>query len=363
MNDVAVKIELKKDMYDEAREAKLTFSQYLEDLDPTSEGSKLDAFQRQLRAGKVFTKSVPEKGIWASTVEAFYRTEHNQILFPEFVARQVREAIVEDVMLPYLIGMTTPINTDTYRTFYVDDQPDKQKKKRVTEAAELPRVSIKGREQMVKIYKYGRAIEASYEVLRRMQIDMLALHIGRIAMQTAKEKVSDILTVVQAGDGNNNAAATVEQRNLDAGATTAKVLTPRGFLRFLMEFQEFPCDTLIGGKDAVVQLLMANIPNMSVAEAVNLLTPRTNLTLSLNSPQMPAGNLRVFWHDDVDDNKLVGINRAMCIEQVQEVGSDIYEASKFITRQTEVLTISETLGYSKMFKEAAKILDFATAAS
>ena len=190
------KIILNRTMYDQARSAKQTISQFLEQKYPTPEGEKLDAFQRALKQEGIFTRSIYDKGISASELEAFYRTEESRFLFPEYIARTVREAIVQDTMLPWLVGVYTTIDSDTYRTFYVDDQPEKQKKKRVTEAAELPRVKITGREQVVKIYKFGRAIEASYEVLRRMKIDMLALHLRRIAMQVAKDKVEEILNVI-----------------------------------------------------------------------------------------------------------------------------------------------------------------------
>ena len=44
--------------------------------------------------------------------------------------------------------------------------------KRITEAAELPTAKLKLGESAINIYKYGRAIEASYEALRRMTLDV-----------------------------------------------------------------------------------------------------------------------------------------------------------------------------------------------
>ena len=142
-------------------------------------------------------------------------------------------------MLPALIGQYTTINSNSYKTFYVDDQPTKQSKKRITEAAELPKCKLASRTQEVKIYKYGRAIEASYETIRRMQIDMLALHVRRIGMQAAKDKVEEIVTVIKDGDGNSNAAPILKLHDDLDSAATAGTLTAKGFLAFLMEFEEF----------------------------------------------------------------------------------------------------------------------------
>lgn len=349
-------IQLNRDMYLAAAAERLTFSQYLEKLDPTPEGEKLDAFERQLKEQGIITKSLYEKGIYADPVDAFYRTSESQVLFPEYIARQVREAIVQDTVLPYLIGQNTIIQGDTYRTFYVEDQPEAARKKRVTEASELPRAKIVGKEQTVKIYKFGRAIEASYEVIRRMQIDMLALHVRRIAIQAAKDKVEEIISVIKDGDGNNNAAPVLKLTDLDSDAT-AGTLTAKGFLAFLMEFEPFPCNTLIAAKDAFLQIVLTNIPNLSTADLLRLLAQGASTGISLSAPQLPSGQFRLFWNSAVDSMRVHGINNQYAIEQVTEAGSDIQESDRFITRQTQVLTISENTGYSKMFVEATKTLN------
>ena len=350
------KIVLSRTMYDQARAAKQSVSQFLENKYPTPEGQKLDAFQRALKQEGIFTKSIYDRGISASEMQAFYRTEESRFLFPEWIARTVREAIVQDTMLPWLVGVNTTIDTDTYRTFYVEDQPTKQKLKRVSEAAELPRVKIVGREQVVKIYKFGRAIEASYEVLRRMKIDMIALHLRRIAMQVAKDKVEEILAVIVDGDGNNNAAPVITRANMDSDAA-AGALTAKGFLKFLMQYEEFPCNTLIADQDTFVKIVMAEIPNLTTADLLKILAQGTAVGISLNAPQMPSGSVRLFWHKGVTANRIIGINNQFAIEQVTEAGSDIYEAGKFIERQTEILTISETNGYAKIFNEATKVFN------
>lgn len=349
------KIVLDSRIYDKAKADKTNLSTYLEKLYPTPEGSELDAFERAMKQSGIITKSDLTKGIHADELDVFYRTEDNAILFPEFVARTVREAISKDTMLPYLIGANTLIDTDTYRTFYVDDQPKKAKKVRVTEAADLPVAKIRGREQVVKLYKFGRAIDMSYEALRRMKIDMITRHIERIAIQTAKDKVDEIITVIKDGDGNNNAAPVIKASDLEADATG---ITPTVLLKFLMEFDPFPCNTLIATKDAFIKLVLAEIPGLNTAQLLRLLTTGVTNGVTFDAPQMPDGTIRLFWHDGVlTGEKIAAINSKYAIEQVTEIGSDIREADRFIKNQTKILTISENTGYAKMFNEATKILD------
>jgi len=350
------KIDLNHKMYHEASAKRETLSRYLERLDPTPEGSRLDAFERQLKARGIFTKTIFEKGITASVFEdAFYRTEDNDVLFPEFIARSVREAIVQDTVLPYLIGQYTTINSNSYKTFYVDDQPTKQRKKRVTEASELPKCKLTSRTQEVSIYKFGRAIEASYEVIRRMQIDMIALHVKRIGIEAAKDKVEEVITVIKDGDGNSNAAEILKLTDLDSAAV-AGTLTAEGFLRFLMKFKPFPVDTLIASEDAFVQIVLANFPNLSTTDLLAMLA-NGSTTIDVSAPQLPSKTVTLLWDDSITGLTVHGISRPYAIEQVTEAGSDIQEAARFITNQTQVLTISENSGFSKVFKEATKTLN------
>ena len=348
-------IQLAWNVYDKIIEQKSSLTAYLnEQLAKDPEHPNLDGFEQMLRHYGIQTRSILG-GKQADQVHAFFRTSVNEVLFPEFVSRQVREATLNDTMLPYLIGKRTTIDSDNYKTFYVDDQPTQQHKVRVGEAAELPTSKIVGRTQNVQLYKYGRAIDYSYEFAKLMQIDMLALFIKRIGMQTAKDKVYDILDVIENGDGNSNAAETYNLSTLDTAATPGTI-TAKGFLKFLMEFEVFPCDTLIADKDTYVNLVLTNTTGVGVAQLLWLLSQGKAGGFTITSPQMPDKSLKLFWHEDVTAYDLVGINSQYAIEEVTLAGSDISESQKFIKRQVETLTVSEINGYAKMMNEATGIL-------
>ncbi len=347
-------VKLAMDVYNKIIEQKTTLTAYLDEILEADPNTKLDAFERMLKQCGIQTKSILG-GRQADTVQAFFRTSGSEVLFPEFISRQVREAITQDTVLPYLIGRRTTIDSDSYKTFYVDDQPAKQHKVRIGEAAELPTSKIIGRTQNVQLYKYGRAIDYSYEFVKLMQIDMLALFIRRVAMQTAKDKVYDVLDVIENGDGNNNAATTYNLTALDSGAT-AGMLTAKGFLKFLMQFEVFPCDTLIADKDTYIDLVLTNTTGVTIAHLIWILAQGNAGGFSIASPQMPNKNLRLFWHDDVTPKDLIGINSQYAVEEVTLAGSDLSESQRFIKRQVETLTVSEINGYAKMFNEATGIL-------
>ena len=83
-------IKLEKGMYQEAGRS---FTQVLERLDPSEQykgtGMEgLDAFQRQLKRF-----DIKVRGAASDPVEKFFRTADSAVLFPEYIARSVRQGM------------------------------------------------------------------------------------------------------------------------------------------------------------------------------------------------------------------------------------------------------------------------------
>ena len=86
-------LRLEKGMY---RQTGKTFTQVLESLDPSENyrGTALegtDAFQRQLKRF-----GIRAKGAGSSPVEKFFATMDSAVLFPEYIARTVRQGMEEN---------------------------------------------------------------------------------------------------------------------------------------------------------------------------------------------------------------------------------------------------------------------------
>ena len=97
-------IRLEKGMYQEAGRS---FTQVLEGLDPSEQykGTRLeglDAFQRQLKRF-----DIKVKGAGSDPVEKFFRTADSAVLFPEYIARSVRQGMEEANLLPAITAATT----------------------------------------------------------------------------------------------------------------------------------------------------------------------------------------------------------------------------------------------------------------
>jgi hypothetical protein len=357
------KIVLSADMYKQAAKEEITFSQLLEKLDPTPEDSKLTAFERQLKEHNIVTKSIPEKGISASKVEAFYRTEDSKILFPEFIGTTMRESLIATSILQYLVGLTTTIDGNTYKTIYLEDTTANKKavqRKRVTEASELPKSKLITADHAINIWKYGNQIEASYEVIRRTKIDKITVHVRRIGQQAAHDEVLDILDIVKDGDGNSNAATVYKNTELDTAASSG-TLSQNAFISFLLEFFPNKCNTMVANKAGFLQIMSLLYPAATASQLAALLIGGMALPARVKLPQDLFAEFTVLYEPQVETINahpaIYGLDQANAIEKVVEAGSDIMEADQFIKNQTKVLTISENAGFCKIDKKASAILE------
>ena len=132
-------LRLEKGMY---RQAGKTFTQVLESLDPSENyrGTALegtDAFQRQLKRF-----GIRAKGAGSSPVEKFFRTTDSAVLFPEYIARTVRQGMEEHDILPAITATTTVIDSLDYRSVYSEATDDDKELKYVMEGAAIPETQI-----------------------------------------------------------------------------------------------------------------------------------------------------------------------------------------------------------------------------
>lgn len=382
-------------MYRAAYEKGMSLSAFLELYEDPSEGYNdgTDAFQRLLRAAEVRVEDVPSWGLPASTYEDFNKTDQARALIPEWVSRVYREVqtgrkystrdiyqssdgipgswerpyaeaanarwdseLAPAIPVSELIALTTTIDADSYRAYYLQNDTENQSMTRISEGAEVPRVKLVGGEHTIDLYKFGRALEASYEVLRRQRVNKIALHLRRIAVQAEVDKVATIIDVMINGDGNNNAAVSYDLTTLD-GDATAGTITLKGWLAFKMQFANpYVMTGALAREAEALQLLTlstgdANIPLVTIQGASGF-----GSFSQINSGL--AGIVRLGWTDDVPSGQyIVAFDRRVAVERVVEMGANITEIERFTTKQTQTLTMTEVEGYAIIDENAVRVLN------
>ena len=136
----AADLKLGKEMYAIAFKHGMTFSQLLERVNPSTPDDNLDAFERQCKRFGIVLKDIPEKGIWASEGELFFQSNQpaSRILFPEFLNRIARVALLEDYDINWVIANIRPIQSGAFRSLYVTSTAAQRRKARVGEGGDFP---------------------------------------------------------------------------------------------------------------------------------------------------------------------------------------------------------------------------------
>jgi hypothetical protein len=231
---------------------------------------------------------------------------------------------------------------------------------RIGETAEIPRAKLTIGKSAIKLYKYGRGLEASYEELRRMRIDRLAFHIQRMAIQAEIDKVEAVIDVLINGDGNSNQATSTNISTLDSAATGG-AMTVLGWIAWKVKRNQgaYRLTTVLVREATAVKILSLSMGNANYPYAM------VNNTLGVGGFR-PMGNYNRTGDDvefgvteQVGATQILGLDARQAIERVYEIGGTVNEVARFVSRQTELMTFTEVEGYAKIDIGAAWILNLA----
>ena len=329
-------LKLDKGMYQEAGS---TFTQVLERQDPSEQykGTSLeglDAFQRQLKRF-----DIKVKGAGSDVVEKFFRTADSAVLFPEYIARSVRQGLEEGDILPHITAAVTRFDGMDYRSIASEAGGEEKELRTVEEGASIPATTIKVQANLVRLHKRGRMLVASYEAVRYQKLDLFSVTLRQIGAHIARMHLADAVDVLMNGDGNDNAAEADE-------VETSGTLTYDDLVDFWAKFDPYEMNALLVSGDVMVKLLkLAEFQNPLTGlnfQGTGKLTTPLGASL-LRTSVLPAGTA-------------IGLDKRFALEMVQ--GSDVMvEYDKLIDRQLERAAITTVSGFAKIFQDASRVLE------
>lgn len=334
-------LKLEKGMY---RQQGKSFTQVLESLDPSENyrGTALentDAFQRQLKRF-----GIRAKGIGSSPVEKFFSTMDSAVLFPEYIARTVRQGMDEGDILPSVVASTTIIDAMDYRSIYsVPEDADKTMEE-VKEGAAIPATEIKVKDHLVSLKKRGRMLVASYEAIRFQKLDLFGVMLRQIGAYMQKQLMGDAVKVLKEGDGNSNAAKAF-QVGTSPISGTAGTLGYDQLVEFWGQFDPYTMNTLLCSTSTMTNLL--KIPELQ--------NPLTGLNFQGTGKLSTPLGAQLHRTSAVADGTIIGLDNRYALEQVR-AGDVLVEYDKLIDQQLERATISTISGFAKICDGAACVL-------
>ena len=331
-------IKLEKGMYHEGGRS---FTQVLEKLDPSEQykGTALegmDAFQRQLKRF-----GIRAKGAGSSPVEKFFATSDSAVLFPEYIARTVRQGMEENDILPAIVATTTVIDAMDYRSIYsVPEDADKDLKD-VAEGADIPTTEVKTKEHLVSLSKRGRMLVASYEAIRFQKLDLFSVMLRQIGAYIQKQQLSDAVKVLMQGDGNNNAAKSYTVGTSPISGTKG-TLKYEQLVEFWGQFDPYTMNTILCSTATMTSLL-------KIAELQN---PLTGLNFQGTGKLTTPLGAQLHRTSTVENGLIIGLDNRYALELVR-AGDVLVEYDKLIDRQMERAAISTIAGFAKICDGAA----------
>ncbi len=337
-------VRLEKGMYQEAGHS---FTDVLEKSDPSEQYrgtpmEKLDAYQRQLKRF-----DIKIKGAGSDVVSKFFASWESAVLFPEYVARAVRQGMEETNIIPLITAAETRFDGMDYRSITSNPTEDEKELKVVREGAEIPKTEVNAQSNLVKLHKRGRMLVASYEAIRYQRLDLFSVTLKQIGAYINRMHLSDAVSVIQKGDGNGNAAQ-VFQVGAGPISGTAKALSYGALVDFWSQFDPYTMNTMLVGSGMMSAILkleeMQNAPSGLDFQGTGKMVTPMGATL-LRSSAVPG-------------DTIIGLDKSYALELIR--GSDVMvEYDKLIDRQLERAAITSISGFAKIFPGASKVLTLA----
>ena len=335
-------LKLEKGMY---RQEGMSFTQVLESLDPSENyrGTALegtDAFQRQLKRF-----GIRAKGAGSSPVEKFFRTMDSAVLFPEYIARTVRQGMEENDILPAIVATTTVIDSMDYRSIYSNPSDEDKALQEVEEGAAIPETEVKTKEHLVKLTKRGRMLVASYEALRFQKLDLFSVMLRQIGAHIQKQQLADAVKVILEGDGNDNAAVQYTVGTSPVSGTKG-TLGYDQLVEFWGQFDPYTMNTILCSTGTMTGLL--KIPELQ--------NPLTGLNFQGTGKLTTPLGAQLHRTSTVADGVIIGLDNRYALELVR-AGDVMVEYDKLIDRQLERAAITSISGFGKICDGAACVLN------
>ncbi|MGN0478861.1 MAG: phage major capsid protein [Hominenteromicrobium sp.] len=315
-----------------------SFTQVLEELDGSQNYTGtplagLDAYQRQLKRF-----GIRVSGPSCDTVEKFFTSSQSAALFPEYVARAVRQGMEMANHLPDMVATVTKIDTLDYRTIQAETAESEKIADPVAEGSAIPQTVVKTGSALVTLKKRGRMIVSSYEALRHHRLDLFTVILRQIGVYIARRQMKDAVDVLLNGDGSNGGITVTA---LSAAPTYSDLVTLWGKLA------DYHFNTILAGTTALQDLLKISEfkdaqAGLNISGAGKLITP-LGATL-IHVPSMDA-------------KKLIALDRNCALEMVQ-AGDVLTDYDKLIDRQMERAAITAVAGFAQIYGDAAQGLSY-----
>ncbi len=249
-------------------------------------------------------------------------------------------------LVPSLTAAEVRINSHIAEKITLADSATTRTLKWVGEGADLPKTQIKRTEGTITLYKYGRLLEASYESVRLMRLDILGLQLQRIGRQIGIDQTDDLIETLIAGDGTAGSAIT------DTDDLVSGTLDYNELVRL---FTAFP----VGYE---MRHAVTNAANLrTILNMAEFKDPMAGFSFQ-RTGQLP-GPMGATWHRwDSTGSPSFSIYRILAVDDRSAIalfreGDLLEESDMLIDKQLHRRSLSEWVGMMKLDNASSQCLD------
>ena len=264
-------------------------------------------------------------------------------IVPEIIRTAVYLGIKEAPFYPNIIASDQPINGLSAIMPFVN--PSDAAPARVNEAETIPLGDVSFGQKSVKLFKVGKGFKITDEVKNYVSLDVMGIFVRDFGVQLGyalDTLAMDVLINGNQSDGSESAPV--------IGVTdTAEGIQYRDLLRVWIRASRLGRNyrTMIGGEDEALNIL--DLPEFKNRQSG---TPMATLNL-----KTPVPNSADFYiHPGVPDNEVLLVDpKAALIKLTSR--QLMLESERIVSNQTEAIYATVTTGFSKMYQDAAILVD------
>ena len=277
------------------------------------------------------------------TVDRFFQSDPSaKWLFPDIVREAVVAGLRSKPVYPELIIRDEHVDGTAYDVPYVQENADEEELRSVAEGAAIPESEITYGDRVVRLDKKGRGVIASYEVVRRMSVDMLRVHLRRIGERLGRNLDARLASVLVSGDSSGSGTAAVTLNTATAGTWTYADIVA-GFMKLTLDHYFTPthmlansglCQTILGlteFKDAAL---------FDFAKTGNLPTPL---------------GVRLVPMSDQPDDKLTILDAGYAAQKLTEQDL-LVESDKLINQQWDRTYLTVVTDFAVIYEKARVVV-------
>lgn len=317
-----------RDLYDTLQSLGLTYGQYFRALSTNVQDYCAQEFG--VDVGRI-------------TVDRFFQSDPNaKWLFPDIVREAVVAGMKSKPLYPELIIRDEHIDGTAYDVPYVTEDANEEELRRVAEGAAIPESEITYGDRVVRLDKKGRGVIASYEVIRRMSVEMLRVHLRRIGERLGRNLDARVAQVLVSGDSSGAGTAAVTVNTATSGAWVYTDIV-NGFMKLTLEHYFTPTHMLANAALCKKILGMDEFKDAALFDFAKT----GNLPSPLGTKLAPLA--------DQPDDKLTIVDSRYAVEKLTEQDL-LVESDKLINQQWDRTYLSVVTDFAVIYDKARVVV-------